>query len=330
MSIKKFPSINQFRHAIRKERDVAKFEDREPSKRLYRGTIKLHGSNGGVTQQHSGGELQFQSRNRLLKPGEDNLNFAGTWSQDAHAAALMDAMDQIRNNNGLSPEDPVSLFGEWCGEGIQKNVAISKLPKMFVTFAARGPDGWLDPSHIKAPNVPLYSIRGFKSWEKEIDFDQPGLVQNELVAITEEVEAECPFAAEFGVSGIGEGVVWMPVSGDISSDYWFKVKGEKHSTSKVAKLAAIDVEKVKKKDDLVKSLVTDARLEQMLHEHVNEHGLTVDYKDIGPFLRSVFADIHKEESDTIEANGFAAKELGKPISDIAKRFFVKKMDDWAN
>ena len=66
------------------------------------------------------------------------------------------------------------------------------------------------------------------------------------------------------------------------------------------------------------------RLEQALDAHVNENGLDLEMKNIGTFLRWVFNDIIKEEADTIEASGFTQKELGKSISDIAKRFYIEK------
>jgi hypothetical protein len=147
-----------------------------------------------------------------------------------------------------------------------------------------------------------------------------------MVAITERVEARCPVGWAFGVEGIGEGVVWTPADGDRESKYWFKVKGEKHSSSKVATLAAVDVEVIRRKDELVQSVVTENRLQQGLDHFLNELKLDLEMRNIGTFLRWVFNDVIKEESDTIAASGFEQKELGKPISDVAKRFFMKAME----
>ena len=50
-----------------------------------------------------------------------------------------------------------------------------------------------------------------------------------MIEITEAVENECPVGKHFGVSGVGEGVVWTCVSeGWNDSGTWFKVKGEAH------------------------------------------------------------------------------------------------------
>jgi hypothetical protein len=328
--LKKFPSIEQFRHAVRAERDQAAHENRAPGKRLYRGTVKLHGTNAGVTLTPKD-DLVYQSRNRILTLGDDNQGFVAGISP--FESSLRDILTHIRMHWDLSDDAEVSIFGEWCGRGIQKGVAISQLPKMFVIFAAHANDQWLDAKQLlrvlSPRNGPIYNIHDFPTYEIEIDFDLPGIAQNAMVEITEAVERECPVGKQFGVQGIGEGVVWTPAISGTPADqskYWFKVKGEKHSSSRVATLAAVDVEIIKRKDDLVQALVTPSRLNQALHWLVAEEKLELKIQNIGTFLRWVFNDIAKEEADTIEASGFQVKELGKPISDVAKRFFMSALN----
>ena len=132
---------------------------------------------------------------------------------------------------------------------------------------------------------------------------------------TEEVTA-------WGVAYIRDGGGWccgLPLE-DV------KVKGEKHSVSKVAKLCQVDPEVIRKRDDLLTALVTDNRLAQGLDLHTGDFGHDLDMRSIGDYLRWVFSDIAKEETDTIEASGFTVKELGKPISDIAKRYYLAAMN----
>lgn len=326
--MQKFPSIEQFRHVVRAERDQAAFENREPGVRRYRGTVKLHGTNAGVHWKGGQPDLTFISRNgRTLAVGDDNAGFATHFSTYENLSALKLAIVQIALNNNVELPSDITVFGEWCGQGIQKNVAIAQLPKMLVIFAARAGDQWLqhinfEPSH----DARVFPISMFSTYEMNIDFARPELTQNALVDLTEAVEACCPVGKHFGVEGIGEGIVWSPFDGDNSSKYWFKVKGEKHSVSKVAKLAAVDVEVIRAKDELVSKLCTTQRLEQALDHHINEAKMSVEMRDIGSFLRWVINDIAKEETDTIEASGFTVKDLGKPISDIAKRFFMTAMD----
>jgi hypothetical protein len=311
-----FPSINQFRSVVKAEREWAEYHNVAPRKRRFLGTVKLHGTNAGITMTQAG-DILYRSRSRFITPDDDNYGFARAMS--AHE-------DEIRA--ALAPyaaKHDVTIFGEWCGAGVQSNVGVSALEKLLVIFAMRDGDGWREPCHVGGFSVTsarIFNVHNFPHWTLEIDFSQPEQYQNELVALTEEVERQCPVAKQFGHDGIGEGIVWTPIDGDRDSRYWFKVKGEKHSASKVKVLAAVDVERFAKRDELVTALVTENRLEQGIGLHVNEFGRSLEMRDIGEFLRWVFNDIIKEEADTIAASGFEVKELGKPISDIAKRFFI--------
>jgi len=319
----KFPSIEQFRHVVRAERDQAAFESREPTTRRYRGTVKIHSTNGGIYWKSGQSELVFMSRNRTLKVGDDNAGFAAHFSDGYNQIAIKVVMVDLAISNRVPNHEDITVFGEWCGEGIQKGVAVNALPKMFVIFAARAGDRWLEHLDFEPrEDAGIFSISMFPTYEIDIDFSRPENVQNTLVELTEAVERECPVGKHFGVQGIGEGIVWTPATGDNSAKYWFKVKGEKHSVSKVAKLASVDVERFRQKEELVAALCTDNRLQQGIEHHLNEAKLTLEMRDIAPFLRWVFNDIAKEETDTIEASGFTVKELSKPISDIAKRFFL--------
>lgn len=321
--MKKFPSIEHFRHAVRAERDQAAHEGRSAGTRRYRGTVKLHGTNASIVQG-ANGEISYQSRNRVLKVGDDNAGFVAHMSQ--HEETLRALFSHLRRAQNVPADQEIAVFGEWCGSGIQKGVAISQLPKRFIIFAAHANE-WLDIRVIPAfGQASIWNIFMFPTWEIEIDFAVPELAQNQMVAITEEVERRCPVGAMFGVEGIGEGVVWSPMTGDRSSKYWFKVKGEKHSASKVATLASVDVERIQNREALVLAIVTENRMEQGLDHIQRELGLALQIQNIGAFLRWVFNDAVKEETDTIVASGFDPKELGKPISDVAKRFFVKALD----
>jgi len=314
-----FPSIGQFRNAVKAERDWATYHNVEPRKRTYVGTVKLHGTNAGISLTPDG-ELIYRSRTRVITPMDDNSGFASHMVK--YEDIIRRIFSQIPGNGEM-----LTLFGEWCGAGIQRGVGITNEPKLFAVFAVRIGDNWGDVALVGArPEARIFNILQFGQWKREIDFARPELVQNELGKLTEAVEAECPAAKSFGHSGIGEGIVWMPVDGDMRSRYWFKVKGEKHSASKVRTLAAVDTEQYRLRDELVSTLVTENRMEQGLALHVSEFGHAVEMKSISHFLRWVFNDIAKEDADTIVASGFEIKDLGKPISDIAKRFYLGKVN----
>lgn len=306
-----FPSINQFRSTVKAEREWATFHNVPPRKRTFVGTVKLHGTNAGISLVD--GAIIYRSRTRIITPEDDNNGFARAMS--AHEPALRTMLAEFGSD--------VAVFGEWCGAGVQSNVGISAEQKMFVIFALRiGAEWTFTKSLPTLAEARIFNVFNFAHWSLEIDFDKPEQFQNELVALTEAVEAECPVAKAFGHSGIGEGIVWTPVDGDRDDRYWFKVKGEKHSASKVKVLAAVDVERFRQRDELIAAIVTPNRLQQGLDLHVGEFGRELDMRSIGDFLRWVFNDVIKEEADTIAASGFDVKELGKGISDIAKRFYI--------
>lgn len=311
-----FPSINQYRSVVKAEREWAEYHNTPPRKRKYLGTVKIHGTNAGITMTRAG-EILYRSRSRFITPEDDNYGFARAMS--IHEGEICDALSPY------AQAGDVTVFGEWCGAGIQSNVGVSALEKMMVVFAMRVGDNWQEPCRIAGFSVldaRIFNTHNFPRWTLEIDFSQPEQYQNELIALTNAVEQICPVAKQFGCDGIGEGIVWTPIDDDMGSRYWFKVKGEKHSSSKVKVLAAVDVERFAKRDELVAALVTDSRMAQGIDLHVNEFGRSLEMRDIGEYLRWVFNDVLKEEADTIQASGFDNKELGKPISDIAKRFFI--------
>jgi hypothetical protein len=217
---------------------------------------------------------------------------------------------------------------------------------MFVIFGIKAVDNegngtWLDISDDKDaliccgcdednPNVVrnIYSIYDFPTYEIDIDFKFPEIAQNKMIEITEAVESECPVGKHFGVSGIGEGVVWTCVSdGWNDSGTWFKVKGEKHSASKVKTLAAVDVEAVENMRAFIESVVTEARLEQGLDNLVREQLLPFEMKSLGDFIRWVYNDVLKEEMDTIVANQIDTKKLGSAVANVARPWYIKKFNE---
>jgi hypothetical protein len=119
-----------------------------------------------------------------------------------------------------------------------------------------------------------------------------------------------------------EGVVWKCVTPgfDQDSGYWMKVKGEKHSSSKVKTIAAIDVERVQNIKAFVDMVVTESRCSQSV-DKLREAGKPLLRTSLGDYLKWIQNDVLKEEMDTIIANGFEVKELGGPISNAARQWW---------
>jgi hypothetical protein len=177
---------------------------------------------------------------------------------------------------------------------------------------------------LKDTDNQIFNINDFKTFSIDIDFNYPELAQNLMIAITDEVEQECPVSKHLGVSGIGEGVVWsVRYKGVV---HRFKVKGEKHSAkSKVKTLKPVDDEKVNKIINLVNQVTPEWRLDQMLEKACDfMNGGTLDRSKLGDYIRYVIADIVKEETLTLSEAGVEPKEINKYVSEVARKYFFAR------
>jgi hypothetical protein len=102
----------------------------------------------------------------------------------------------------------------------------------------------------------------------------------------------------------------------------FKVKGEKHSSSKVKTLAAVDVEKLNSITEFIDYAVTDSRFNQAL-DITYPNNEPIDVKKMGDLIRWVVNDVIKEESDTLSKNGLEPKDVNKYLSAKVREMFFK-------
>lgn len=330
----KFPSINQFRNVVAYVRRKASFMGLDEAgeaitnpapvypKLTFQGTVKLHGTNAAIVFGPEG--ITYQSRERVLTREEDNAGFMAHMEQHLDVVAHLGSCLAMQHNlTGI--DHVVAIYGEWCGGNIQKGVAITGLPKMFVIFAVNINGNWVGVPDFSFPTASIFNINTFGTWYREIDFEHPETAQNQLAELTNAVETCCPVGKSLGVEGIGEGIVWTCVK-DPSPELWFKVKGEKHSASKVKTLASVDVEAITQINDFVAMAVTEARLTQGLQNLLNEQLKPFSMTSMGDFIRWIHNDVMKEEGDTLKASGIDPKKLGGPIATAAKRWFVSQLD----
>jgi len=339
----KFPEIEQFRHVIRAVKDRSQFTgldadnqpifDRtitEPTLEAV-GTVKIHGTNAGVTLDEDG-ELECWSRTRKITVETDNAGFCKfVMEREALFKSMLGHTGLMRNS---------TIYGEWCGKGIMKGCAVHELDKMFVIFAIGvqlpGEDRrrWLDLRkwpQLEGAEERIFNVANFGSFTMKIDFRYPAESQNALIALTQGVEAECPVGKHFGVSGIGEGIVWRlldEANKYATSDFWFKVKGEKHSVTKVKKLAEVDIEKLNTTRAFAEATATEQRCLQAVAQ-LESDKVTIDQKATGTFLRWMFNDIIKEEMDRMEASGLTKKEVGSAISKHAREWWFSYLNEQA-
>ena len=53
----------------------------------------------------------------------------------------------------------------------------------------------------------------------------------------------------------------------------------------------------------------------------------IDIKKIGEYIGWVNRDIFKEESDTLKDNNLEMKDIGKVVSDVARKFYLNKIKE---
>lgn len=321
-----FPKIGQFRQVVKKVCESSAYvgKDSEGNAIMdytlpkptvtFTGTVKLHGTNAGVCYDPVTGALYAQSRSRVIDVDKDNAGFA--FFVESNKDSLISICKEYDKGDGSL----VTVFGEWCGGNIQKGVALTQLTKMFVVFAVKVGDCWVEfKENLEWDFSNIHNILDFPTYSVDIDFNKPDMVVPTLQSITLNVEEECPVGVEFGVSGIGEGVVWSDGSGNI-----FKVKGEKHSSSKVKVLANVDIEKLNSISDFVEYAVTESRLEQGIEVVFKQQGIDVDIKQLGDFLKWLMRDIVSEEADTLAGNNLEPKDIGKEVSNKARIWFKER------
>lgn len=372
----KFPSIEQSRQVLPNIIRDAQFTHLDPETKApcyntsaplpvleFRGSVKLHGSNAAIVKTRScptGEDIHFQSRERILSAESDLMGFCVYMSGHRQAVeSIFESVSRRVRSPGKDDEASadgaeaaIAVFGEWCGEGVQRGVALSKLPKMFVIFAVKivypgeTPAKWLDMSKladVKDDKAHIFNIMQFPTFSIVIDFNQEeSLVEakKKMDELTLCVEDECPVGKHFGVVGTGEGIVWQAIQSPglpvfksgryIEPRFWFKTKGVKHASYRKPEPAvrpSPNPETTTKVNSFVALVLTPGRLQQGLQVLEREMLLPIEMKSVGAFIKWVNGDVMKEEYDSIEGAGIDKKELSGPICAAAKKWYVSQLED---
>jgi hypothetical protein len=316
----------------------------------YKAKVKLHGTNAAV-QILPDGTVLAQSRTGFVTPENDNAGFArwvkaneAEWKKTAGVPTLWKEPGEF--DHYLH----VIFYGEWCGPGIQKKVALANLPKKcFAIFAMRafGKNGEdvlfeADPNrialylgksgvkfaHTVEPNLPDVYILPWYERSIDIDFKQTDEDLTKTIApINEwvsEVETNDPWVeANFGIKGTGEGLVFYPVSKphmgfENFQTLCFKAKGEKHKNIQTAAPVQVNPETAASVDAFVSLVLTQARLEQ------GGTATGYDLKLTPNFIQWCLTDVQKETTDEMEASGLTWDDVKKALAIKAREWYVKE------
>ncbi len=292
----------------------------------YRAKVKLHGTNSGVQVTPDGGVIA-QARNRVITPAEDNLGFAAWVLANEPAFAA------------LARDRHLTLYGEWCGPGVQRGVAVTRLDRrVFVIFAAMLGDPAreaatlvIEPEALAAlaPTHPDVFVLPWHGAPIAIDFADPETAVAKLNAEVEAIESIDPWVREtFGFEGVGEGLVLYPTLGgeratdrDAITSLMFKAKGERHRVRKAGAAVEVDPAVARSIEELVETFVTDARLEQGLAEACPDGASP---KALGAFLKWIGQDVRAESGDALAAAGLEWKAVGRAVTHAAKAWFLAR------
>ena len=342
----KFTSIGQFRQVIanvnRQSSYIGNDEDGQPMYKekyenptiTFHGTVKLHGTCSGVSMDNKG-EMLVLSRKNIIDINHDNAGFA---------AFVKKNEDIIRDffkpfESCLRVNQKVVIYGEWCGKGIQKGVAINQLEKMWVIFAVKvvpnegqqeDASYYVDCRGIKSEENRIFNIEDFQTFTLDVDFNKPEIANNKILELVDQVEKCCPVGKHFDVNGVGEGIVWSSWENG-KRVHIFKTKGEQHAKgggSKVKTLKPVDEEFEQKKRDFVNNYACKTfRLDQMYTEVFDTlNGGKGDIKKTGDYIKAVVNDVVKEEGDVLVQQGLTTKDVTKLISKVAREYMMDRLN----
>lgn len=144
----------------------------------------------------------------------------------------------------------------------------------------------------------------------------------QLLNLTTQVENECPWAKSFGVSGVGEGIVWTSLERPQDNGLAFKVKGYKHINKNAqAPKVALSPERLAGITEFVDYALSESRLDQGI-QYLIETGHDLSILNLGVYLKWVSQDILEEETDVLTESGLEWKEVVKVINNQAKSYFM--------
>lgn len=318
--MEKFTSIESFKHVVANVRKYYNNRGKPFPTLNFEGTVKLHGTNAGVRRTASG-EIQPQSRERLVSIGSDNAGFA--FFVESHMDAVKHLFD------GFPADADVTLYGEWCGGNIQSSVALNGLEKHWVLFAVKVNGEYALLPDIKDNENKIYNINQIPTYKIEIDFLSPEPASEILADLTIQVEKECPWAKFMGnISGIGEGIVWHCVEHPEMEFLWFKTKGMLHKGNDKTKTPRIkiDDQKLASIKELVDEILPKWRLEQGI-SYLRENALPLLPQSTGDYLKWIAKDILKEELETIAASGFDWKQIQGQVMQTSRQFYLTAINE---
>lgn len=300
---------------------IKNIRDAEPGDLAGRNAVakvKLHGTNAAV--RFEDGTYYCQSRNRDITPENDNYGFA----------AFIESL--LPKDRDYSELDGKVFYGEWCGPGICKGTAISELPeRMWFIFAVSVGDvvPYINEGDYKNECSRFLDLLASErvawlSYGKTEGFlaeylcrDLPYVAQN----LRELEESGCPVAAQFGIKGQAEGLVYYLSDGSMYkaklASFWEAIKTK--NTPDIA-LVSPDSGKV---SEFLNEMLTPERLQQGVDQACEGK---IKTKLTGQFLKWVCQDCEIEGADLMRSLGLDWKAVRGDVVKVARAWWFKEME----
>ena len=305
-----------------------------------KGFEKIHGTQMGVSFNNIDG-FWVQSKNNIITTEKDNAGCA--FNAYAKKDIWLNIIIKLANEYNLDlNKNTITVFAEWCGGNIQKNSAASGLDKRAVIFRYFKVTPFdLDDEHpayrletiasgknVSSPENNIFNIADYPHIDFIIDINNYEKSQNEIMAKIIENEEHSPFGKAFGKdNNILEGYVFSTVfKGTV---LLWKIKGDKHSKSKVKNKKTYTPEELAKFDDArrcAEEIFSHQRCNQALREVFGPNDEDINIKRIGDYLKWLRKDIIKECTNVISDYGLEPKDVMKYIQEKNKQYFFGVLD----
>lgn len=284
----------------------------------FHGTVKLHGANVSIIFK-STNSWHIQSRNRILSSEEDMCECYAKLN-NAPLSQMAQKISQLAGTSDGSVWDDIMVAGEWAGNGIQKGVGVNNVDKFFAIFNIRVGNKWQDIRKFRTVALPehrIFNICDFPTYDMRIDLlssKDMDRAEKEMQTLVEEIDKKCPVAAQLGVEGCGEGIVYTFYPPEPSTCLLhFKVKGPSHQIVRREKLCKVPPGLSSSIAAFIEYAVTEARLDQGI-TYLEEMNIPIEDESTGKYIGWVVKDVFKEETHTMEKMGLKEKDVKSQLS----------------
>ena len=143
--------------------------------------------------------------------------------------------------------------------------------------------------------------------------------------LVQQIDGKCPLAAQLGVIGRGEGIVYTYYPSEATGRLCnFKVKGPSHQIVRKPRVWNANAGMIHSIATFIEYAVTDVRLDQGI-TYLEEMNIPVSPESTGKYIKWVVNDVLKEESYRIEEMGLKEKDIKGELSKTIRNGWLVRL-----